>query len=55
MIDHVEEIRKRRRQLMREKYGTSVGKLVEEASKWERKHPTRIVDLRGKHLTAASK
>lgn len=42
----VEEVRERRRKLLKEKYQNSIGKLVSEGSKWEREHPHKTVDLR---------
>ena len=42
----IEEIRSRRRQLMRTRYGGSIDKLVEAGIEWQRKHPGRAVSLR---------
>ena len=39
----IEEMRERRRKLMKEKYGNSLDRLFEEADKWQKQHPERIV------------
>ena len=47
MKDHaVEEIRDRRRKLIKEQYGGSIGRLIEEAMAWEKRHADRCVDPR---------
>jgi len=47
MIDHaVEEIRERRRRLLRERYGGSIQRLLEASRKWERTHPGMVTHLR---------
>ena len=49
MIDHeVEEIRKRRRRILRDDYGGSIERLVEAARRWGREHPEKVVDLKKK-------
>ena len=48
----VEEIRSRRRRLMREKYHGSAEKLVREAIEWERQHPDRVIHARRKQAVA---
>lgn len=54
MIDKaVEEVRRRRRQLLKERYGGSVGNLIKEAQRWQRKHPDQVVDLRKASLARA--
>lgn len=46
-MDHeVEEIRKRRRRLLREEYGGSVHALIEGAVAWQERHPERVKRLR---------
>jgi len=41
----VEEVRKRRRKLLEEKYQNSIRNLLSEGNKWEREHPDKTVDL----------
>lgn len=48
----VEEIRSRRRKLIREKYDGSAMKLVREAIEWERQHPDRVIHARRKQAVA---
>jgi len=49
MIDHeVEEIRKRRRRILRDDYGGSIERFVEDAGRWGREHPEKVVDLKKK-------
>jgi hypothetical protein len=48
----VEEIRSRRRKLMREKYHGSAEKLVHEAIEWARQHPERVIHARRKQAVA---
>jgi len=42
----VEEIRERRRKLIKEKYAGSISRLIDEAIRWQKQHPDRVVDLR---------
>jgi len=54
MIDReVEEIRQRRRRILREAYGGSIERLVEDAQRWGKEHPEKVVDLK-KRLSSAS-
>ena len=46
MDREVEEIRRRRRQIIREEYGGSVHALVEDAIAWQKKHPDKVKRLR---------
>ena len=46
ITDPIEEIRTRRRELIQERYGGSVRKLLEAAGEWERKHPDRLQSRR---------
>jgi len=49
MIDHeVEEIRKRRRRILREDYGGSIEEFVKDASRWGREHPDKVISLKKK-------
>lgn len=46
MIDReVEEIRKRRRRILRTAYGGSIDRFVQDARRWGREHPDKVVDL----------
>jgi len=38
----IEEMRERRRKLMKEKYDNSPDRLFEEADKWQKEHPDRV-------------
>ncbi len=49
--DAVEQIRERRRQLIRERYRGSVEALIDEAIRWEKAHPRRTLDLRNRQLS----
>ena len=52
MIDQeVEEIRKRRQRIHREDYGGSIDKFVEDARRWGREHPDKVVNLKKKRST----
>ena len=52
MIDHeVEEIRKRRRRILRDDYGGSIERFVEDARRWGREHPEQVVDLKKERPT----
>ena len=42
----VEEVRARRRRLLKERYGGSVDRLVQSAIDGQRLHPLRVVNLR---------
>ncbi len=46
MDREVEEIRSRRRKLLRDEYGGSVHRFVEDALAWQEKHPERVKRLR---------
>jgi hypothetical protein len=48
--DPVEEIRERRRRLIRDKYHGSVEALIDEAMRWEKAHPRRTVTRRRRTL-----
>ena len=48
----VEEIRSRRRNLIREKYHGSVEQLIRGAIEWERQHPDRVIHARRKQAAA---
>ena len=50
--DPIEEIRARRRKLLREKYDGSVGKLIQEGMRWEKVHAKRTVALRPRQLAS---
>ena len=39
----IEEMRERRRKLIKEKYGNSLDRLFDDADKWQKLHPERIV------------
>ena len=39
----IEEMRERRRKLMKEKYGNSPERLFDDADKWQKNHPERVV------------
>lgn len=45
----VEEIRERRRRLLKENYNDSINKFIDEAIKWEKKHPEKIINLHRMH------
>ena len=54
MIDReVEEIRKRRRRILRDDYGGSIERFVEDARDWGQKHPEKVVNLKRKRPTKA--
>lgn len=47
MIDReVEEIRERRRRILRDDCGGSIERFVEDATQWSREHPEKVVDLK---------
>jgi hypothetical protein len=48
--DPVEEIRERRRMLIRDRYHGSVEALIDEAIRWEKAHPKRTVSRRRRKL-----
>ena len=49
MIDHaVEEIRKRRREILKDDCDGSIERLVEDARRWNREHPEKVVSLRNR-------
>ena len=48
--DAVEEIRARRRKLIKEQYGGSISRLIDEAIQWQAKHPDKVVDLRKRKM-----
>ena len=55
MIDReVEEIRKRRRRILRSDYGGSIERFVEDARRWSREHPEKVVDLRKRRPARAT-
>ena len=39
----IEEIRRRRRALIRTQYGGSIDRMVAASMKWQHKHPSRVV------------
>jgi hypothetical protein len=39
----IEEIRERRRKLLKEEYGGSIDRFFDAAEEWQKKHPERIV------------
>ena len=41
----VDDVRERRRRLVKEAYGGSMDGFVDEAIRWSKEHPTRTVDL----------
>ncbi|MFO7871154.1 MAG: hypothetical protein R6V03_06945 [Kiritimatiellia bacterium] len=49
----VEEIRERRRKLIKERYHGSVERFIDEAMAWAKDHPDRVVDLRKKKRARA--
>ena len=54
MIDReVEEIRKRRRRILRDECGGSIERFVEDARRWGRQHPDKVVDLKKRPPTRA--
>ena len=54
MIDQaVEEIRKRRRELLRKRCGGSIDRLLESCRQWQRENPGRTVSLKRRHHTRA--
>ena len=44
----IEEIRERRRQLIREQFSGSIDSWVDCAREWEKNHPRQVVSLRKK-------
>lgn len=42
----IEEMRERRRRLLKEKYDNSLERYFEEADKWQKQHPQRVVHPR---------
>ncbi|MDD5675061.1 MAG: hypothetical protein PHC61_12910 [Chitinivibrionales bacterium] len=40
--DAIEEIRERRRKLLKDHYGNSIDRFFDEAEEWQKKHPERI-------------
>jgi hypothetical protein len=43
----VEEVRSRRKELLKREFDGSMEKFGEAARAWEREHPERVVDVRG--------
>jgi hypothetical protein len=41
----VEEIRERRKKLLKDNYNGSIDKFIDEAIKWEKQHSEKIVNL----------
>jgi hypothetical protein len=41
----VEQIRERRRRILRERYAGSIDRWMDGAQKWQREHPDRVVTL----------
>jgi hypothetical protein len=41
--DAIEEIRERRRLLLKEQYGGSIDRFLNDAEDWQKKHPDRVV------------
>ena len=39
----IEEMRERRRKLIKDKYDNSLDRLFDDADKWQKQHPERIV------------
>ena len=39
----IEEIRERRRRLIKEQYGGSIDRFLDDAEEWQKKHPERVV------------
>ena len=39
----IEEIRERRRKLLKEQYGNSIDRFFDEAEKWQEQHSDRVV------------
>ena len=39
----IEEIRERRRRLIKEQYGGSIDRFFDDADEWQKKHPERVV------------
>ncbi len=55
MKDHaVEEIRARRRKLLKDKYDGSIARMIEDGMQWQAKHPDRVVDLRKRRRSSKS-
>ena len=55
MIDReVEEIRKRRRRILRDDCGGSIERFVEDAREWGREHPDKVVDLKKRRPTSTT-
>jgi hypothetical protein len=51
----IEEIRERRRRLLKELYGGSIDRFLDDAEEWQKKHPERIVHPeRARELPKAS-
>lgn len=48
--DPVEEIRERRRELIRDRYQGSVDALIDEAIRWQKAHPKRTASRRHRKL-----
>jgi hypothetical protein len=39
----IEEIRERRRRLIKEQYGGSIDRFLDDAEEWQKKHPEQVV------------
>jgi hypothetical protein len=39
----IEEIRERRRRLIKEQYGGSIDRFLDDAEKWQKEHPEQVV------------
>jgi hypothetical protein len=51
----IEEIRERRRKLLKEQYDGSIDRLLDDAEQWQKKHPERVVHPeRARELPKAS-
>jgi hypothetical protein len=46
----IEEIRKRRKEMLAEEFGGSIKRFGEEARRWQKEHPDRVVNLHEKKL-----
>lgn len=44
----IEEIRERRKKMLREDFDNSIKRFGEEAQRWQQEHPERVVNLRAR-------
>jgi hypothetical protein len=49
----LEEIRQRRRDLIKKRFGGSIDKMVQAMMEWQKKNPGRTASLRGQHKQRA--